>query len=246
MTGRAPLGRMLAAQTRAELTMTLRNGEQVLLTLVIPVGLLVTLTLVPFVTLPGHDRVGFFLPGVLALAVMSSAFTGQAIAVGFERQYGVLKRLGATPLPRAVLLGAKTLAVLAVELLQVGLLGLTGFALGWHPHGSDLAVAALLGLGVAAFSGLGLLLGGTVRGLTALAAANLLWFVLLVLGGVLFPLSRLGGAEPALSLLPTAALSHGLRAVLLDGAALPGRDAAALAGWAVVALGAAVRAFRWE
>ena len=240
----APRGRMLLSQTRAELTLALRNGEQVLLTLVIPLGLLVVLTLVPFISVTGR-RVDFFVPGVLALAVMSAAFTGQAIAVGFERQYGVLKRLGATPLPRSVLLAAKTLGVLVVELLQLALIGGVGLALGWQPHGNVLSVLALVALGTAAFSGLGLLLGGTLRGLTTLAAANLVWFVLLLLGGVVFPLSQFGGAADVLQLLPTAALSHGLRSLLTSGD-LAGRDLLALAVWAVVSLTAAARAFRWE
>jgi ABC-2 type transport system permease protein len=240
---------MLAAQTGAELKLVLRNGEQVLLSLVIPLALVVLLVTVPFIpvdgTTAGSDRADFFVPGVLALAVMSAAFTGQAIAVGFERQYGVLKRLGATALPRSVLLAAKTLAVLVVELLQVTLLSLAGLAVGWDPQGSPLAVLALVVVGTAAFSGLGLLLGGTMRGLTTLAAANLLWFVLLVLGGVLFPLSAFGPAEPLLQLLPTAALSSGLRAVLQDGA-LPVQSLAVLTVWAAVGLAAASRAFRWE
>ena len=241
---------MLAAQAAAELKLVLRNGEQVLLSLVIPLGLLVLLVLVPFVSVDGAvdrgDRADFFVPGVLALAVMSTAFTGQAIAVGFERQYGVLKRLGATPLPRAVLLAAKTLAVLVVELVQVLLICTVGLALGWSPSGSVLDVHVLVVLGTAAFSGLGLLLGGTLRGLTTLAAANLVWFVLLVLGGVLFPLSAFGAAEPVLSLLPTAALSTGLREALEAGSGLGAREALALLGWAVVSLGAASRLFRWE
>lgn len=245
--GAAPRSRMLAAQTRAELILLLRNGEQLLLTLVIPLGLLLVLTKVDVVNVPGgHDRVGFFVPGVIALAVMSTAFTGQAIGVGFERQYGVLKRLGGTPLPRSVLLAAKTLAVLAVEVLQLALIAGVGALLGWHPHGSGAAVLVIVAVGTAAFSGLGLLLGGTLRGLTALAAANLLWFVLLVLGGVLFPLSHFGAAASVLSLLPTAALSHGLREVLQHGTGVPLRDLGALTGWAVAALAAASRLFRWE
>ena len=242
--GAAPMGRMLWAQTRAEVLLALRGGEQLLLTMIIPVGLLVVLTLVPFVAVTGR-RVDFFVPGVLALAIMSSAFTGQAIATGFERQYGVLKRLGATPLPRSVLLAAKTLGVLLIELVQLVAITLVGLALGWHPHGSPLALLALVVLGTAAFSGLGLLLGGTLRGLTTLAAANLVWFVLLLLGGVVFPLSQFGAAEPALRLLPTAALSGGLRSVL-GGHGVPGRDLLALAVCAVLALFAAGRAFRWE
>ncbi|NED78883.1 ABC transporter permease, partial [Streptomyces sp. SID11233] len=73
----------------------------------------------------------FLTPGVLALAVMSTAFTGQAIATGFERRYGVLKRLGASPLPRWALMTAKTLSVLVTEVLQVVLLTVIAFALGW-------------------------------------------------------------------------------------------------------------------
>ncbi|MDX6197197.1 MAG: type transport system permease protein [Actinomycetota bacterium] len=243
----APFPRMLAAQARAELTLLLRNGEQILLTLVIPLGLLVVLSKASFVTVPtGGDRIGFFVPGVMALAVMSTAFTGQAIGVGFERQYGVLKRLGATPLPRSVLLGAKTLAVLAVEVVQLTLIALVGKLLGWHPHGSVLSVLLLVALGTAAFSGLGLLLGGTLRGLTSLAAANLLWFLLLILGGVLFPLTHFGGTEPVVRLLPTAALAHGLREALQHGATLPARDLLALAAWATATLTAAARWFRWD
>jgi ABC-2 type transport system permease protein len=119
-------------------------------------------------------------------------------------------------------------------------------ALGWDPLGSVVAVVLLVVLGTAAFSGLGLLLGGTLRALTALAAANLIWLVLLVLGGVMFPLSEFGGAEPVLSLLPTAALSTGLRDVLEAGVGLPVQQLLVLAGWAVVSLTAASRLFRWE
>jgi ABC-2 type transport system permease protein len=241
---------MLSAQTRAELTLLLRNGEQLLLNLVIPLGLLAVLVLVPFVELDEAatraERADFFVPGLMALAVMSAAFTGQAIAVGFERQYGVLKRLGATALPRSVLLGAKTLAVLTVELLQLALIGALGLALGWSPRGSVLGFLLLVALGTAAFSGLGLLLGGTMRGLTSLAAANLLWLVMLVLGGIVFPLSAFGAAEEVLSLLPTAALSGGLREVLQEGVALPVREVLVRAGWAAGGLGLASRFFRWE
>jgi ABC-2 type transport system permease protein len=239
----APVGAMLRAQTRAELTLSLRNGEQVLLTLIIPVGLLVVLTLVPFVSVVGR-RVDFFVPGVLSLAIMSSAFTGQAIATGFERQYGVLKRLGATPLPRAVLLAAKTLSVLLVELLQLLLICAVGLALGWHPHG-DATVVLLVVLGTFAFSGLGLLLGGTLRGLTTLAAANLVWFVLLLLGGVVFPLSEYGAFADVLRYLPTAALSDGFRQLLQHGQ-LIGRDLLSLAAWATGSLAVAAKVFRWE
>lgn len=240
----ASRGQMLLAQTRAELTLMLRNGEQVLLTLVIPLGLLVGLTTVPAVTVTGR-RVDFFVPGIIALAVMSTAFTGQAIQTGFDRQYGVLKRLGATPLPRSVLLQAKTLAVLAVETLQVVLLASVGFALGWHPHGNVVGLVLLVVLGTACFSGMGLLLGGTLPGLTTLAVANLLWLVMLALGGVVFPLKEYGAAQHVLVYLPAGALSDGLRTLVQQGD-LVVRDVLTLTAWAGAALAAASRAFRWE
>ena len=176
---------------RVEIRMLLRNGEQLLLTMIIPALLLVAL-------LRPVDRrhwrsgkaVDFLAPGVLALAVMSTAFTGQAIATGFERRYGVLKRLGATPLPRWALLTAKTLLGLVTEVLQIVLLTVVAFALGWSPHGNPLAVLLLLVLGTAAFSGLGLLMAGSSKAEATLAAANLVFLLLLVGGGVILPLDK--------------------------------------------------------
>lgn len=245
--GAAPVARMLAAQTAMELRLTVRNGEQLLLNLIIPVLLTVALVLEPAVDIGGGSRAGFFVPGVLALAVMSAAFTGQAIATGFERKYGVLKRLGVTALPRWVLLLGKTGAVVCVELAQIAVICLVGVAVGWRPHGSPAAVVALIVLGTAAFSGLGLLMAGTLRAEATLAGANVVWFVLLFLGDVIFPLSKLPHAAATwLRLLPTAALAHGLRAILRDGAGISAADALTLLAWAVVALAAAARFFRWE
>src|SRR4051794_18793440 len=158
----APTQRQVAAQTRMELRLLLRNGEQLLLTIVIPTLLLVVFAKAPIADVP-KPRIAFVAPGVLALAVMSTAFTGQAIATGFERRYGVLARLGTTALSRSGLLAAKTAAVLAVEVLQVALLVVVALALGWSPHGAPLDVVGLLLLGTVTFSALGLLMAGTLR-----------------------------------------------------------------------------------
>ena len=245
--GAAPLPRMLLAQTGMELRLTLRNGEQVLLTLLIPLLLTVLMATEPFLTSVEGRRVDFIIPGILALAIMSAAFTGLAIATGFERKYGVLKRLGATALPRSVLLLGKTGAVLCLELLQVTLISVVGLALGWHPHGSPFAVAVLVVLGTLGFAGLGLLMAGTLRAEATLAAANLVWFVLLFFGGVLFPLSKFPvRLADVLQYLPTAALSDGLRVVLQHGARVPVHDLLTLLTWAFLALTAAARTFHWE
>jgi ABC-2 type transport system permease protein len=243
--GRASLGRMARAQVWMELKLMLRNGEQVLLSLIVPIGLLVVCTQLSFIQVDGR-RADFFVPGVLALAIMSAAFAGQAIATGFDRQYGVLKRLGATALPRTVLLLGKTGAVLVVELLQLVLLVCVGLALGWKPHGDPISVLLLLAFGTAAFCGLAFLLAGALRAMTTLALANILWFVLLVFGGIMYPLSELGGAQGIIEILPSAALSSGLREVLQDGHHVPFEHLTVLGLWAVVSMTAAAATFRWE
>jgi ABC-2 type transport system permease protein len=245
--GAAPLPRMVGAQTVHELRTLLRNGEQLLLTLIIPVALLVLFSSTPLLDVGPGSRVDFLAPGVLALAVLSTAFTGQAIGTGFERRYGVLKRLGATPLPRSGLIAAKSLTVLLVELLQTAILGVVALALGWSPHGNAPAVVLLVLLGTAAFSGFGLLMAGTLRAEATLAAANLVYLLLLVMGGVVFPLTKFsGGLRSVLELLPISALADGLRQVLQHGAGLPARDLIVLLVWAAAGLALAARFFRWE
>src|SRR5579863_9873852 len=249
--GAAPLPQMVAAQTALETRQLLRNGEQLTLTLIIPLLLLAAFSLEPLISFGGgYTRIDFLTPGVIALAIMSTAFTSQAIATGFERRYGVLKRLGATPLSRSGLIGAKTVTVVAVEVAQTVILIGVGLALGWRPHagpGAAAWVVLLVLAGTAAFSGLALLLAGTMRAEATLALANLVYLVLLGIGGIIFPLTKFpAAARPVLTLLPSGALSDGLHAVLQHGAGLPARDLAVLIVWAAVGIALAARLFRWE
>jgi len=248
--GAAPLQRMVGAQAGLELRILLRNGEQLVLTLIIPVLLLAAFSQANLVSYGPGSRIDFLAPGILALAVMSTAFTSQAIATGFERRYGVLKRLGTTPLARRGLIGAKTLAVLCVELLQTVVIVAVALGLGWHPRGGAAAAAGtvlLMIVGTAAFSGIALLLAGTLRAEATLAAANLVYLVLLGIGGVVFPLTKFPSSmRPALRLLPAGAMSDGLRSMLQYGSGLPARDLVVLAVWAVAGIALAARFFRWE
>jgi ABC-2 type transport system permease protein len=237
----APL-RMLAAQSGTELRLALRNGEQVLLTLLIPIVLLVGLSTLDVVPLP-EPRVAAVVPGVLALAVMSTAFTGQAIALGFDRRYGVVRRLAATALPRWLLVAGRLVAVLGVVALQVVVLCALAVALGWRPEPSGLGWALLLVLlGCAAFGSLGILLGGSLRAEITLAVANLVWFVLLLAGGIVVPLGMLPRPLAGVgAVLPSGALAEGLRTALSAGQAPSAAQVLVLVGWTVVASALALR-----
>jgi ABC-2 type transport system permease protein len=238
--------RRVAAQTRIELLLTLRRGESVLLTFAIPVLLLGFFSKVDILP-TGADPVTFLFPGILALAVMSTAMVSLAIATGFERQLGVLKRLGVTPLRRGELLAAKTLAIVLIEILQVLILTAEAYLLGWRPH--DPAVLALIGamlLGTVAFAGLGLLMAGVLPALTTLAAANGLYLVLLLLGGMIVPLAKLPAPLRTLSrALPAGALSDACRGALTLGS-VPTHAWVVLACWGVLAPIVAAATFRWE
>lgn len=239
--------RRLLAQTRVELLLTLRRGESVLLTFAIPVLLLAFFSKVNVLPTGGGRSIDFLFPGVLALAVMSTAMVSLAIATGFERQTGVLKRLGSTPLSRPELLGAKTLAMVIIEAVQIAVLVVEGLVLGFHFGAASLGVA--LGgavLGTIAFAGLGLLMAGSLPALTTLAAANGLYLVLLLIGGMVIPLTKLpAGLRTVAGWLPSGALSN----LLHQGLRGTGSSAQAwtvLALWAVIAPLAAAATFRWE
>ena len=236
------------AQTRVELTLTARRGESLLLTIGIPVLLLLFFSVVDVLPTGTDDPVDFLLPGILALAVMSTAMVSLAIATGFERSMGVLKRLGSTPLTRPELLGAKTVAVIVIEMLQVVVLVVEGYLLGFRFDGAAVGIA-LLGamLATIAFAGLGLLMAGTLPALTTLAAANGLYLVLLLLGGMVIPIDELPtGLQVVARALPSGALSDALHGALTAGASVPARAWIVLVVWAVVAPVVAALTFRWE
>ncbi|PRX46025.1 ABC-2 type transport system permease protein [Prauserella shujinwangii] len=239
-------GRMLLTHARVETSLTLRHGEQILLTLLIPLALLVGLSLLDILPTEGSlARVDWITPRILALAVMSSAFTGQAIALGFDRRYGVLKRLSATALPRWLLVAGRLAAALVVVALQVVVLGAVAALLGWAPSLSGAAYGVvLLVAGTLSFGALGVLLGGSLRPELVLALANLVWFVLLLAGGILLaPATLPGAAGDIVALLPSGALAEGLRAALTEGT-VSWRPLAVLAAWGAVAAALATRTTR--
>ncbi len=246
MSAPAPPRARVLAQARFEARTLLSNGEQLLVSVLLPAAALVGLTLASVPDLGAGRRVDLATAGTLALAVVSTAFTGQAIATGFDRRAGVLRLLGTTPLGRGGLLAGKALAVLAVLAVQVVVLGGLGLALGWRPVAAGLLpglVSLLLGAG--AFVALALLLAGTLRAEAVLAVANLVWVAFLGLG-VLAPTASLPGPLATLAaMLPSGALGDALRTALVGGG-WPWAAWAVLAAWGVLAGAAAARWFRWS
>jgi len=238
--------RAIFAQSRAEVLLQLRRGENMIVTLAIPLGILVFFAKIDAVSTDFKNPVDFMVPGVLSLSVMAAAMVSLGIATGFERRYGVLKRLGSTPLSRGGLLGAKTTTVLMLEVVQIVLVVGVGIAIGWHLPGGIVPAVGLLLLGTIAFAGIGLLMAGTLRAEANLAAANALFLVLLFLGGMAYPLSKLPTALADFAkLLPAAALSETVRSVLTT-KPFPSGELVVLIVWAVAAPLLAARWFSWE
>ncbi len=251
--GGAPLTRMVLAQGRMETRLMLRNGEQLLLAIVIPVIVLfggVAAAGRIGIDLQGHRPVDILTPGVLALAVMSTAFTSIAITTGFERRYGVIKLLGSSPLPRHGLLLGKVLALLNVVALQLVVIVVVGLVLGWqptlaHPARSLVAVLLSVALGTAAFASLGLFVAGVMRAEATLALANLVYLLLMAGGGVVLPTSTYGAASSVIQWLPSAALGESMRAALVDDS-VDARSLLVLVAWTAVGTVLTARTFKWE
>lgn len=242
--GAAPTLARWWAQARLEWRQLMTNGEQILLTLVVPVAALVAVTQLDLADVDTAT------PGVMALAILSSAFTATAIATGFERRSGVLKFLGATPLARSGLLVGKVAATLALIVVQLVLITLAGLALGWSPATPDpLVLPTVVVLGTVALGAWGFALAGLLRAEATLAVANGIFLLLMLAGGTLLPTDQLPGPLGAVAgLLPTAALGDALRALLdpTSAGGTPWSSVLLLAGWALAGVAVAVRTFRWE
>jgi ABC-2 type transport system permease protein len=247
--GAAPRWRRVLAQTDFEARAILRNGEQLLVTIIVPVLVLVGLTQVRALDIDtdGMSAIDFFTPGVLALAIMTSSFTSQAIASAFDRRNGVLRLLSTTPLGRGGLLAGKIAGVLVVGTVQVLVIGVTAVLLGWRPDPAGVALAVVaMALGAAAFTSLALLVAGTLRAEAVLAVANLALLLLALVGGVLVPASRLPGPlEHIALLLPSGALGEAMRQALQHGT-LPPWSVVVLVGWTAALGWGASRLFRWH
>ncbi|HUG29977.1 MAG TPA: ABC transporter permease [Candidatus Limnocylindria bacterium] len=248
--------RAIAVLTTLELRLTARRGENVLVTLVIPVAVLLFFAGTSLIPGDRDAVVSYLLPGSIALAIIAGGLVNLGIATGYERSYGVLKRLGGAPLPRWGLIAAKVAAVLVLAVIQACILiAVASLVLDWRPGAgwSPLLLVIAIVLGTLAFAGLGLLLAGTVRAEATLALANLLFLAFLMLGGIVLPVDRLPSLiQPVAAILPATALADLLRAALgTSGGAgatpsSPLVPALVVLGWGTAASALAARWFRWD
>lgn len=244
----APTAQQVFEQVKCELLLTARRGENVLITLIVPVVLLIFFTSLNLAPKIGGSTINFLLPGILALAIIAAGMVNLGIATAYERYYGVLKRLGSSPLSRSSLIIAKVISILILELFQVIMLVGVAIALyGWQPAGSPLLASLTVALGTVTFAGLGLAMAGALRAEVTLAGANALYLVFLLIGGGLVPVSRLPGPLADFSqLLPATALTQALQATMTNGSPVPVIPLIILAIWAVAVLLVAARTFQWE
>lgn len=244
----APFLRQVLTQVRYELLLTLRRGENILVTLIVPVLLLIFFTSLNIIPAKNGSSINFLLPGILALAIIAAGMVNLGIATAYERYYGVLKRLGSSPLSRSGLIIAKVISILILEIVQVLLLvGVAVVLYKWQPAGSALLTLGVIVLGTVTFASLGLAMAGALRAELTLAGANALFLLFLLIGGGILPLEHLPTVLADLAqILPAAALTQLLQASLTNGAALPISSLIVLAVWAVVILLVAIKTFRWE
>ncbi|RAN74290.1 ABC transporter [Bacillus sp. SRB_336] len=243
----ASLPRRVISQGRYEAAAMLRNGEQLVLMIVMPLLGLIALAVTPTLDGMGNSRINIATPGILALCALSTAFTGQGIATGFDRRYGVLRFLSTTPLGKAGLIAGKVIAVLVALAIQVVIISTVAAFLGWRPSAAGVALGIpLLVLGAATFTALGLLIAGTVRPEATLAITNLGWILLAALGGIVLPATKFSATMAGIvDWLPSGALGTLMRAALLQGRV----DVFAiviLLAWAVAGSIAAIKWFKWN
>jgi ABC-2 type transport system permease protein len=244
----APLIKQIFHQVRFELLLTARRGENILVTLILPVMLLIFFTSLNIAPLTNGKAIDFLLPGIIAIAIIAAGMVNLGIATAYERYYGVLKRLGSSPLPRSGLIIAKIIAILILEVVQViVLVGVATLLYSWRPTGSPLLTLLTIVLGTITFASLGLAMAGALRAEATLAGANALFLVFLLIGGGVLPLDHL---PPLLAnvaqILPAAPLAQALQATMNAGRAFPAIQLLTLAIWAIIILLVAIRTFKWE
>lgn len=245
---------LITRQARYDTALTMGNGEQLLLTIIIPIALLIGLIFATGIPVDaGIDnaadlpRVALVLPGVLTVAVLSSAFASLAIATGFDRRSGSLLLLATTPLSRVDLVVARAFSTLLIVLGQTLVLAVLAILFGWRPSFPDIAALGFIVLGALALAACAVALAGLLRAEATLALANGVFLILLVAGGTALPAAALPDSLAIVArLLPSGALGDGLRWSMLDAPVNGALAIGVLVAWAIAATVLARRTFKWD
>ncbi|MCU1463787.1 MAG: type transporter [Acidimicrobiales bacterium] len=246
---------LLLRQVRLEQRAFWRNPESAFFTFSMPIGVLLIYGAISMnEKVPGRPDIHgltLFVPGILAFAIVVTAYANLAATMAAARASGVLKRIRATPLNPSLYLGSQLLSVLATALLiSVTTIAIGSVAFGAVPRAAG--VASLLGtlaLGIVCFAALGLAISTAIPTAdSAGAITNGTYLPLAMVSGVFS--SRLdlpSWLDRIMSLLPIKALADGLR-TSYDPAAhgIPIGSLVVLAAWAVAGVLVARRRFRWE
>jgi ABC-2 type transport system permease protein len=246
--------RAFIEQTIAELRIFARNRQTVFFTVAFPMLMMVmfgSMGTSDWRGTGGTDYMPFLLGGIIGMAVLSSAFENLSQNLVKEREMGILKRLGGTPLSRSTILSSKILSAAVIILLQVVVLVAVGVAFfGIEVGGKPLELLGILALGIAAFTSLGFALACLVRSTsTASVASHAAYIPMLFACGAFFPMEATPEIlQEAAKFLPLTYFLDPLRDTIGGGGLLEGNLVAigVLLLWMIAGFAVSVRMFRWE
>ncbi len=197
------------------------------------------------------STIDYLMPGILAMSLMQLGLFATATPLVSLRQEGVLRRLGATPLPRWQLILGQVLMRLTIGMVQAALIiGISVAAFHVHIQGNYLALAGLTLLGAVTFIGMGYLIAALAKTVeSASGISSAINFPMMFLSGVFFPLALLPAfLAPFVRAMPLTYLADAFRQVTTGG--VPDFpmwiDIAVLGAWAVVCVALASRFFKFE
>jgi ABC-2 type transport system permease protein len=249
---------LIGHQMRYDLRAELRNPAAVFFGLALPV-----IFLLIFATLFGEGSVAeggeevplvsYYVPGIIALGIVSNTYVNLAIGLTFRRESGLLKRLRATPLPLTVFMLGRSAVQIALAFAIAAVIALVGYVV----YGVGLPAAAfapmalVIAVGGVVFAALGIALSALIPGEDAAPAiTNFTVLPLYFVSGVFVPVDQ---APPWIgtvaSLFPVKPLVDGLVAATGPAGLAPSVDLAALAvlsAWGIAGALLALRFFRWS
>jgi ABC-2 type transport system permease protein len=255
--GRRSFCRLALHQFGYDLRAFFRNRQSRFFTLALPV-----LFLIIFASVFGNDTIEVaggridtsvsYVPGIMALGIISAAFTNLVISVTAQRETGVLKRRRATPIPASAIISGRALtAVVTAITITVVLLGI-----GWAAFGAYVAawtapaLALTVVVGAVAFSCLGFAVASVIRDQEAAQpVTQAITLPLYFISGVFVPTSNLPHWLATIAdIFPVRHLAAALLTAYnphTRGAGLAWTDLLVIGAWGAAGLSVAIGRFSW-